>query len=110
MKRAPSRPVQVNGTRPGEIVDGAREDGGEDLRGGAAELDLLGGEVLALGSLDQVEVADVDTLLFREAQRGTRRRADGVVGNGLGWAGDLVSTSGCLARRPRTHAVSRRGG
>jgi len=47
----------------------------------------------ALGSLDQVEVADVDTLLFGEAQRGTRRRADGVVGDGLGRAGDFVSTS-----------------
>src|SRR5713226_3539841 len=44
-----------HGARPGEIVDGARENGGEDLRGGAAEVDLPGGEVLALGSLDQVE-------------------------------------------------------
>ena len=89
-------------------MDGARENGGEDLRGGAAEFDLLGGDVFALGSLDQVEVADVDTLLFGEAQRSTRRRADGVVGDGLGWAGDFSLNVGLLseeATNPRRQSA-----
>src|SRR6266849_1071816 len=97
-----ARAVEVgpgHGARPGEIVDGARENGGEDLRGVAAEFDLLGGEVLSLGSLDQVEVADVDTLLFGEAQRGTRRRADRVIGDGLGWAGDFGLDVGLLGEQ-----------
>src|SRR6266436_3098353 len=88
-----------HGAGPGESVDGAREDGGEDLRGGVAEFNLLGGDVFALGSLDQVEVADVDTLLVGEAQRGTRRRADRLIGDGLGWAGDFGLDVGLLGEQ-----------
>src|SRR5467141_2744389 len=98
-----------HGTRTGEIVDGARKNGGENLRGRAAEFYLLGGEVLALGSLDQVEAADVDTLFFGKAQRGTRRRADGIVGDGLRRAGDFGFHVGLLGEQASSQAVSRRG-
>src|SRR6267143_179717 len=87
-----------HGAGPGEVVHCARENGCEDLRGGAAEFDLLGGEVLALGSLDEVEIADVNTLLFGEAQRGARRRADGVIGDGLGRARDFGFDVGLFSK------------
>src|SRR5580704_661056 len=45
-----------HGAGPSEIVNRAGQDGGEDLLGGLAELDLFCGEVLALRRLDQVEV------------------------------------------------------
>src|SRR6266850_5387500 len=88
-----------HGAGPGKVMHRAGENGCEDLRSGAAEFDLLGGEVLALGSLDQVEAADVDTLLFGEAQRGTRRRADGVVGDRLGRASDFGLDVGLLGEQ-----------
>src|SRR5713101_1395398 len=78
-----------HGAWPSDVVDGAGEDGREDLLRGPAELGLLGGEVLALRSLDQKELVDVDTLLLGETQRGACRRADGIVGHGLGGTGDL---------------------
>ena len=74
---------------PGDVVDGAGEDGREDLFRGPAELGLLGGEVLALRGLDQKELVDVDTLLLGETQCGACRRADGIVGHGLRGAGDF---------------------
>src|SRR5207245_10975153 len=76
------------GAWPGDVVDGAGEDGREDLFRGPAELGLSGGEVLALRGLDQKEFVDVDTLLLGETQRGACRRADGIVGHGLRGTGD----------------------
>ena len=67
-------------------MDGAGQNLGQDLLGGAAALGVLGGDVFALGRRDQVEVDEADALLFGEADGGTCRLADGVVGHGL-WAG-----------------------
>src|SRR6266571_845915 len=94
---------------PGDVVDGAGEDGREDLFRGPAELGLLGGEVLALRGLDQKELVDVDTLLLGETQCGACRRADGIIGHGLRGAGDFRLTSGCFTGSPWTQAVRRRG-
>ena len=68
-------------------MHGAWKDGDQDLLRGPAELDLLASEVLALGSLNQVESVDVDTLLLSEALRGACRRADGIVGHRFGRTG-----------------------
>ena len=52
-----------------------------------------------VGVFASSEAADVDALLFREAEGGARRRADGIVGDGLGRAGDFVHHVGLLARQ-----------
>src|SRR5216683_4437039 len=74
---------------PGEIVYCTREHGGENLLRRSPQFDLLGGEVLALGRLNQEEIADVDALLLGKALRRASRRADGIVGHGLGRTGDF---------------------
>src|SRR5438067_3012545 len=76
-----------HGTRPGKIVHGARKDATEDLLGSSSQLDLFGRQVLALGCLDQIQIADVYALLLGEALRGPCRRADGIVRHRLGRAG-----------------------
>src|SRR2546430_5171124 len=76
-----------HGARPGKIVHRARKDATEDLLGSSAQLDLFGRQVLALGCLDQIQIADVNALLLGEALRGPCRRADGIVRHGLGRAG-----------------------
>jgi len=45
-------------------VDGVRKELGEDLFGGAAALGVFGGEILALGRLDEIDVNEADALLF----------------------------------------------
>jgi len=76
-----------HGARPGKIVHRARKDATEDLLGSSSQLDLFGRQVLALGCLDQIQIADVNALLLSEALRGPCRRADGIVRHGLGRAG-----------------------
>ncbi len=85
---------------PGEIVYRAGEHGSENLLRRSAKLDLLGGEVLALGRLNQEEIADVDALLLGEALRRASRRADGIVGHGLGRTGDLRLDVSLLGDKP----------
>src|SRR5258708_9117020 len=53
--------------RPRQIMNGSRQDIGEDLLGGASALDLLRGEVLAPRPGDQKDFVECDALLFREA-------------------------------------------
>src|ERR1700736_5381317 len=72
---------------PGEIVNGAGEHTDENLFRSPPELDLFGGKVFALGSLNQIEIADVDVLLLGEALCRACRRADGIVGHRLGRPG-----------------------
>src|SRR6267154_5447955 len=55
---------------PGQIVDGARQDVGEDLLGGATATDLLRCQVLALGSGDYEHLVERYAWLFGEAHRG----------------------------------------
>src|SRR5712664_4804743 len=69
---------------PGQIVHCARKDGDQDLLCSPSELGLLAGEVLTLGSLNQVESIDMDALLLGKAQGRACRRADGIVGHGFG--------------------------
>ncbi len=76
-----------HGARPSQIVNGAGEDRGQDLFRSPAELHLFGGNVLAFGSRDQIEIVDVNALLLGEAQRRACRRADGIIRHGFGWAG-----------------------
>src|SRR5712672_2994054 len=47
---------------PGQIVDGARQDVGKDLLGGATAANLLGRQVLALGSGDDEYFVQRDPL------------------------------------------------
>lgn len=70
-------------------MNGAGQDGGENLLGGFAELDLFCGEVFTLGSLDQVESVDVNVLLLGETLGGARRRADGIVRHRFRRTGDF---------------------
>ena len=70
-----------HGARPGKVVHSAGQNGDQDLFSGSAELGLFGGKVFALGRLDQIKIADVDTLLLGEALGGTCRRADSIVSN-----------------------------
>ena len=90
--------------RAGELgllgIEVPEKYGGENLLGGAADLDLLGSEVLALRGLDQVERVDVDVLLFGEAQCRPCRRADRIVGHRFGRAGDFEFDVGLLHRQP----------
>src|SRR5260370_10069790 len=69
-----------HGLRPVKVVEDAREHVGEDVFGGTASLDVLGGQILALGSLHEVDFVQSDALLLGEANRGACRRADHVVG------------------------------
>src|SRR5262245_61725820 len=57
-----ARAVQASpghGTRPGQIVNDAREDSGKNLLGGPPDFDLFGRQVLALGCLDEVKLVDM---------------------------------------------------
>src|SRR6266481_36496 len=75
-----------HGTWPSQIVHRPRKNGNQDLFRGLAQFSLLRSEVLTLGSLHQVKSIDVDALLLSEALRCACRRADRVVGHGLGRA------------------------
>ncbi len=91
-------------------MNGAGEDRGQDLFRSPAELHLFGGNVLAFGSRDQIEIVDVNTLLLGEAQRRACRRADGIIRHGFGWAGyfDLdVGLFGAKSLDPGGQAAGR---
>ena len=77
-------------------MDGAGEQFGEDLLGGAAAFCVLGGEIFAFGRLDEVDIDEADALLLGEADGGACGLALGVVGDGLGRAGDFADDVGLL--------------
>ena len=77
----------------------SRKYGGEDLLGGAANLDLLGRQIFALRRFDQIEGANGDTLLVGKAQCRPRRRADSIVGHGFRRAGNFQFDVGLLYRK-----------
>src|SRR6266700_1492857 len=89
-----------HGAWPGEIVYCSGQHGGENLLRCSPQFDLLGGEVLALGRLNQEETADVHLLLLREALRRACRRADGIVGHGLRRTGDLRLDVSLFSEKP----------
>ena len=68
----------------------SRKDFVQYLFGGPSALHLLGGKVLALGSLHYIKVLQRKPLLLREAMRRARRLANGIVRHGLRRAGHLA--------------------
>src|SRR4029077_20842233 len=64
-----------HGLRPVKVVEDARGNVGEDVSGGPASLDVLGGQILALRSLHEVDFVQSDALLLGEADGGSCRRA-----------------------------------
>src|SRR5260370_1857870 len=102
-----------HGAWPSEIVHCAGEDTNENLFRSSAESDLFGREVLALGGLDQIEITDVDALLLGEALGGACRRADGIIGHGLGRTGYFGLDVRLLGAKPAdacAHAARRAEG
>src|SRR5258708_22738103 len=55
--------------RPRQIMNGSRQDIGEDLLGGSSALDLLRGEGLSLRRGDPKDFVECDALPFRRARR-----------------------------------------
>src|SRR5205823_462919 len=85
----PAEPRPRHGARPRQVVHRARQDGSQYLLRRAARLDLLRCEVLPFRRLHEIEGADMNALLLREAQGRSRRRADSIIGHGLRWSGNL---------------------
>ena len=89
-----------HGSRPAQIVNRPRKNRRQNLFGSAADLDLFDGQMLALGSFDQVDGAHRHALLFGEAERGACRRADRIIGHRFGRAGDFQLDIRLLRRQP----------
>jgi len=71
-------------------VDDAWQNLGEKFAGRTASTDHLCGDVFALGSLDETEFVERDSLFLGKTDRRPCRRADIVVGDGLGRAGNFA--------------------
>src|SRR6516225_5864913 len=85
-----------HGARPRNVVDGTRENPGEEIVRSAATLDDFGGNVFALGRLYEVDLMQGHTIALGKADSGARRCAGVVVGHGLWRAGDFVFDIGLL--------------
>src|SRR6266403_402934 len=70
-----------HGLRPVKVVEDARKNIRKDVFSGTAAFDVLGSQVFALGSLQEVDFVESDALLLGEAHGGPCRRADYVVGH-----------------------------
>ena len=84
-------------------MDGPGQNFVQDLFGGAPELDVPGGQVFALGRLDEVDFLERQSLLLGKTERRAGRRADGVVGHGFWRSGDFagdVRLRGLQATQP----------